>query len=323
MVERVQELNNRYVSRAFSTLHKYLSDNVVKGKVLAKETTMRVGGPAEIFAVADTLDQLTVVLTTAKEWGLPLFVIGKGSNLLVSDDGFPGIVLRLGRDFMIKRVEAGKIQAGAAVSLPSLVQTAARHSLAGLSFAVGIPGNLGGALRMNAGAHGKAIGDTVSNVVMYTRDCELKVLKRTQIDFGYRNSSLRRDDIIVEATLVLVPGDLEVIKHEMEEYFTKRKNNQPLQLPNSGSIFKNPKAGSAGKLIEETGCKGMRIGGAEVSTKHANFIVNCGNANASDVYHLMKAVQQRVFEARGILLEPEVELLGEFDEVLLMPTNDR
>jgi len=316
-------LNNRYVSRAFSTLHKYLNDNVVKGKVLAKETTMRVGGPAEIFAVADSLDQLIIVLITAKEWGLPLFVIGKGSNLLVSDNGFPGIVLRLGRDFMRKRVEAGKIQAGAAVSLPSLVQTAAKHSLVGLSFAVGIPGNLGGALRMNAGAHGKSIGDTVGNVVTYTRACELTVLKRDQIDFGYRNSSLSRDDIIVEATLVLVPGDPEVIKHEMEDYFSKRKNNQPLQLPNSGSIFKNPKAGSAGKLIEETGCKGMRIGGAEVSTKHANFIINCGYATASDVYHLMKAVQQRVFEARGILLVPEVELLGEFDKVLLTPTNDR
>lgn len=278
---------------------------------------MRIGGPADIFAVTDSFDHLNIVLRTAKEWGIPLFIIGKGSNLLISDSGFPGIVLRLGRDFMIKKVNGAKIQAGAAVSLPSLVQTASKYALSGLCFAIGIPGSLGGSLIMNAGAHGNCIGDVVKRVLIYSRDCEFKILEKDQLNFEYRKGSFSRDDIIVEATLVLSPGEPDNIKRQMEDYFTKRKDSQPLQFPTAGSVFKNPSNDSAGRLIEGAGCKGMRVGDAEVSVKHANFIINRGKATASDVYALLSEVQRRVFEHYGVILEPEVEFLGEFDEALL------
>lgn len=310
-------LSNRYVNRAYITLEKYLQENVVRDKALAKETTMRVGGPAALFAIANTFDQLHIVVVTAKEWGLPLFIIGKGSNLLVSDSGFPGVVVRLGSDFMRKRVDGSNLRAGAGISLPSLTQTALKHSLSGICFAVGIPGSLGGALAMNAGAHGSCIGDVVKEVVVYSKKCQFEILSRDQINFTYRKGNFDKDDIIVEATLSLRLDDEEAIKGQMEEYFAKRKSNQPVHFPNAGSVFKNPKGFSAGKLIEDAGCKGMRVGDAEVSTKHANFIINLGHASAFEVYSLLRTVQKRVFETQGLVLEPEIEFLGEFDEAFM------
>jgi len=172
---------------------------------------------------------------------------------------------------------------------------------------------------MNAGAHDGCIGDVVRNVIVYTKSCELEVLESDQLCFEYRNGNFGKDDIIVEATLTLSSGDPEVIRARMEEYFAKRKKSQPLQFPSAGSTFKNPKGRAAGMLIDKAGCKGMRIGDAEVSEQHANFIVNRGSATAFDVYALIKAVRKKVFEATGIELEPEIEFLGEFDEALLMP----
>lgn len=315
-------MNSRHINRAFLTLDRHLKDKVARDKSLAKETTMRVGGSAAIFAIADTFEHLHVVVSTAKDWGLPLFVIGKGSNLLVSDSGYPGIVLRLGSDFMRKRVDGTRVRAGAATALPSIVQAALKSSLAGIDFAVGIPGSLGGALTMNAGAHGSSVGDVVKDVMVYTKKCEIKVLPKEEIAFEYRKGNFDKDDIIIEATLALIPEDEHTIKSRIEEYFAKRKQNQPLQYPNAGSVFKNPSGASAGKLIEDAGCKGMRIGGAEVSTKHANFIINLGHASASDVNLLLRAVQKRVFDAHGVILEPEIEFLGEFDEVAIATSND-
>ncbi|MBE0447701.1 MAG: UDP-N-acetylmuramate dehydrogenase [Actinobacteria bacterium] len=312
-------MGNRYINRALVILQKFLKENAVKDKILAKETTMRVGGPAAIFAIANSFEHLRIVLHTARDWDLPLFIIGKGSNLLVSDSGFSGIVLRLGGDFMLKRIKSTKVQAGAGISLSSLVQDTSKHSLCGLSFAIGIPGSLGGALVMNAGAYGECIGDLVKNVIVCTRDCEFKVLERDQLNFEYRNGNFDKDDIIVEATLVLSINDTYIIKRQMEEYFAKRRDSQPLQFPNAGSVFKNPQGIPAGKLIEDAGCKGMRIGGAEVSAKHANFIVNHGDATAADVYALLRSVQQRVLDHHGIVLEPEIKFLGEFNEVMIIP----
>lgn len=313
------QVGTHYLNRAYFSLQQALGENVVKNKVLAKETSIRAGGPAAIFATADSFDQLRAVLFAANEWGLPLFVIGKGSNLLVSDAGFQGIVVRLGKDFMLKRVDGNKIQAGAAVSLPSLVQTSSKQGLDGMTFAVGIPGSLGGALVMNAGAHEHCIGDVVSSVIVFSKACELRVMEASELSFEYRNGNFNKDDIIVEATLELTAGDPETIKRRMEEWFGERKNNQPLQFPNAGSVFKNPKRMPAGLLIEKAGCKGMRSGDAEVSEKHANFIINRGVARASDVHSLIKAVQVRVFENTGVYLEPEIEFLGQFEEMLIAP----
>jgi UDP-N-acetylmuramate dehydrogenase len=173
---------------------------------------------------------------------------------------------------------------------------------------------------MNAGAHGSSIGNVVKNVVIYTRDCELIVLGRDRLNFEYRNGNFNKRDIIVEATLNLTAGDADNIKQQMEDYFAIRKSNQPLQFPNAGSIFRNPRGFAAGKLIEDAGCKGMAVGDAEVSEKHANFIINRGRATASDVYALISAIQQRVYSFSGIVLEPEVEFLGEFEEALIVPS---
>jgi UDP-N-acetylmuramate dehydrogenase len=314
-------LNDRLINRAFTSLQKHLNDNVVKDKVLAKETTMRVGGPASIFAVAGTLEQLEIVVSTVNEWELDLFVIGKGSNLLVSDSGYPGLVLKLGSDFTRKRIEGSKIRVGAAASLPLLVQEAGKFSLEGLSFAVGIPGSVGGAVKMNAGAHKGSIGDIVKQVLVFTRGCQLHKLDSGDIVFGYRKSDFNKKDIIVETTLELIPGNCDTIRNRMEEYFDKRKQSQPLQFPNAGSVFRNSTGFTAGYLIEKASCKGLIVGDAQVSEKHANFIINKGQASATDVFTLVRMVQQRVYETSGIILEPEIEFLGEFDNILLTAKN--
>jgi UDP-N-acetylmuramate dehydrogenase len=310
-------LNDRFLSRAYSFLNEHLKDNVARGKALARETTMRVGGPAAIFAVTDTLEQLKIVVQTVKEWDLDLFVIGKGSNLLVSDDGYNGVVLRLGKDFMRRKTDGVTVRAGAATSLPFLVQEVAKQSLDGLSFGVGIPGSLGGAVKMNAGAHDDCIGGIVKNILVFTKNGELKQRENNEIAFSYRSSNISGEEIIVEATLELKYGDHDTIKRRMEDYFSKRKKSQPLQFPNAGSIFKNPGMLSAGQLIDGAGCKGAAIGDAQVSDKHANFIVNKGDASATDVFELVRLVQKRVFEASGIILEPEIQFLGEFENMLM------
>jgi UDP-N-acetylmuramate dehydrogenase len=189
--------------------------------------------------------------------------------------------------------------------------------LDGLSFGVGIPGSLGGAVKMNAGAHDDCIGGIIKNILVFTRNGELKQLENGEIAFNYRSSNIDREEIIVEATLELRYGNNDTIKSRMEDYFSKRKKSQPLQFPNAGSIFKNPGLLSAGQLIDKAGCKGATIGDAQVSDKHANFIVNKGSASATDVFELVRLVQKRVFETSGIILEPEIEFLGEFDNSLM------
>jgi UDP-N-acetylmuramate dehydrogenase len=310
-------LNDKILGRAFSALHNKLQDNVTNYRLLARETTMRVGGPAAIFAVTDTIEQLETVIEVINEWDLKLFVIGKGSNILVSDDGYPGVVLRLGSDFMRKRIDGRELRAGAGISLPLLVQEAARNLLDGLSFGVGIPGSLGGAIKMNAGAHEDSIGSKIKKVLVIGRDLKLKSLDSSKIDFSYRMSSFDPDDIIVEATLELQHGEYEKIKSSMEENFNKRKQSQPLNYPNAGSVFKNASSFSAGFLIEKAGCKGLSVGDAQVSEKHANFIINKGNATATNVFMLVRLVQQRVFEMSGMVLEPEIQFLGEFENTLI------
>ncbi len=306
-------MNRVATCEALNRLKYKLKSNVVGDEPLSKYTTLRVGGAATIFAIADSLEELRLLLQTSADFELPCFIMGKGSNLLVSDKGFPGIVVVLGKDFKGISVDGCHIRAGAGVPLQVLVQKALENGLKGLAFAIGIPGSLGGALTLNAGAHGQAIGDVVKNVTVYTSDCELKAFDGFEISFGYRSSSLSSQGVIVEAVLRLEKGEFNLIRAEMERYFRKRKRTQPLKLPNVGSIFKNPPGLSAGKLIEEVGCKGLRTGDAQVSLKHANFIVNLGNASAHDVYSLMRMVQEEVFRVKGILLEPEVTLVGDFE----------
>lgn len=289
---------------------------------LSKHTTWCVGGPAKYFTVVKSPSQLEEALRFAQENGLDYFVIGAGSNLLVSDKGYDGLIIKLGTGFKRVTVEGERILAGAAASLSELAHLASRHGLAGLAFAVGIPGTLGGALCLNAGAHGGNIGDLVEEVKLYSPGNGLIIVKREEISFGYRQSFLRRGSgqalrelgILTSANLRLRPGDPDKIKDEMREFLGRRRSTQPIQAHTAGSVFKNYPGRHAAFLIQEAGCDGLKVGDAVISDKHANFIINQGEAKASHIYRLIRMVQRRVERKSGILLEPEIIMLGEFDE---------
>jgi len=274
---------------------------------------LRIGGPARLLAVADTLHDLSLVLEVCAEEGAAWSIIGKGSNLLVSDEGFDGVMVQLGQDFRRIRRDGDRLQAGAGVALPVLVQMALKDGLSGLAFAVGIPGTVGGGIVGNAGAHGSAVGDLIHSVTLYGPYGRLRDCNRSELRFGYRSSSLGTDDVIVEGLFQLTPGDPAQIRGEMERYFKQRKQTQPTGLPSAGSVFKNAGERPAGKLIDEAGLKGARVGGACVSERHANFIVNAGDATAADVFALIGIVQQRVRDVHAIDLEPEIRLVGRFE----------
>ncbi|MCL4500117.1 MAG: UDP-N-acetylmuramate dehydrogenase [Chloroflexi bacterium] len=310
-------MSDRWLRRAYSILERHLGESVVTDRPLAKETTLRIGGPAAVFATADTFHNLRVVFETVVDYDLPWFVLGKGSNLLISDAGFDGVVVRLGRDFRRIEVSGSEIRAGGAMPLSMLVQAALKHALGGLAFAIGIPGTLGGGIAGNAGAHGGCLGDIVRSATVFLSKGELRSIDKSEMTFGYRESSLGQDEIIVEVSLGLRPADIDLVQMDMERFFRQRKETQPLHHPSAGSTFKNPPGDSAGRLIEEAGCKGLSIGGAKVSEQHANFIINTGGATALDIYALMLKVRRRVEEASGVLLEPEIRLLGAFSEELM------
>ncbi len=290
-----------------------ISGSLLPNEPLSRYTTLRVGGPARLMVIADTLKDLRTTLAVCVEEGAAWSIIGKGSNLLVSDDGFDGVLIQLGADFRKVRRDGDKLQAGGAVALPVLLQTALREELAGLAFAVGIPGTVGGAVAGNAGAHGTSMGDRVTSVTLYGPYGRLRDCNRSELQFKYRGSSIGTDDVIVEVLFQLRLGELAQIRAEMERHFRKRKLTQPTGKPSAGSVFKNAGTASAGKLIETAGLKGTSVGGAQVSTRHANFIINTGSARASDVFTLIRAVQERVASVHGVKLEPEIKIVGRFD----------
>lgn len=294
--------------RLYQSLKKSLGSRVRLNQPLASLTSLRLGGPASLLAEVDDYSELRMVLREAEENNFPFFILGRGSNVLVSDQGYRGLVVRLGKDFRRLIIDGVSVQAGAAVPMVEMVRVAQVNGLTGLSFAVGIPGSFGGALYMNAGAFGQSIGELVTKVKLLQPSLELVSLSRDEIEFGYRSSSLR--GVILEGELKLEKGDAGKIKAEMERYFERRKKTQPLTLPNAGSIFRNPPHQSAARLIESVGAKGLQRGGAQVSPLHANFIVNLGEAKASDVYWLIREVKSRVAEAFGVELELEIKLLG-------------
>jgi UDP-N-acetylmuramate dehydrogenase len=280
---------------------------------MSRHTTYRIGGPADMFVVADTLAGLTRAVEILAEEDVEYTVVGKGSNLLVADAGYRGAVVVLGREFRRHSFDGVWLQAGAGSVLAVLVQDAYRRGLAGLVFAVGIPGTFGGAAAMNAGSKDAWIGELVDSVTLFVAGEGLVRVRGTQVAWAYRSSGLARRGIIVEGVLKLVEGDADVIRRDMERIFTTRKRSQPLAVPSAGSVFMNPEGDSAGRLIEAAGLKGTRLGGARVSKVHANFIVNDGGATASDVVGLIRKVQMTVRDTNGIELRPEVRFLGEFD----------
>lgn len=304
-------------ARHASALDALLVDQSFDGDVypsepLARHTMYRIGGPARYYVRVDSVGALTKLIGECERSGIPWVLIGKGSNLLVSDDGFPGVAVSLGRDFRVCRYdkEAGRFVVGAGAMLSTVVQEAFHRSLAGLEFAVGTPGTVGGALRMNAGSRDEWIGSRVISVTTFSPGEGLVRRLGSQVGWSYRASSLRPDEIVVECELSVEPADPFFIRGKMEASHARRKKTQPLTLPSCGSVFKNPEGQSAGALIEGAGLKGKVLGGAQVSDVHANFIVNRGGATAADVLGLIQLAQAKVYEQYGIELQPEVRFLG-------------
>lgn len=275
-------------------------------------TSFKIGGPADIMVLPQTVEQLAQALKLVQECGLPLTVIGNGSNLLVLDKGIRGVVIKLGNMLKAFKQDGNVLTFGAGYSLSLASKKAYECGLTGMEFAVGIPGSIGGAVYMNAGAYNGEMKNVVQSVKVMTRDGEIKTIGAEELDFGYRHTSLQAsDDIVIEVVLEMPTGDKEKIKAEMDDFSQRRISKQPLELPSAGSMFKRPPGYFAGTLIDEAGLKGYRVGDAQVSEKHAGFIVNVGNATAADVLALIKDVQRVVYEKNGVELCREVLVIGE------------
>ncbi|MCH2391619.1 MAG: UDP-N-acetylmuramate dehydrogenase [Nitrospinales bacterium] len=297
--------------------------NKIKGEVLydemmSKYTSMRIGGPADVFVLPANLRDLQIILKN--RGSCPIWTIGEGTNLLVRDRGIRGIVISLKNCFKsIKRPvfyksldgkEKAVIQVDGGVKLSYLAKFTARYGLKGVESLVGIPGSVGGSIAMNAGAEGTEISHVLRSIKFMTLDGEVKTYSKSEMVFAYRKTTFpSKGGIVIEAELDLEKGDITDIHREMDKYLSRRSSTQPLTMPNSGSIFKNPDGEKAGRLIESAGLKGFRIGGARVSIKHANFIVNKGGASAEDVIRLIKHIQTVVEEKSGIKLEQEIVII--------------
>ncbi len=286
--------------------------DVYPDEPMKRHTMYRIGGPARFYVQVASLGALKRLIDACTQSGAPWVAVGRGSNLLVSDEGFYGVVIALGRDFRACRFdeETSRFSVGAGVPLSSVVQEAFRRSLSGLEFAVGTPGTVGGALRMNAGTRDEGIGARVHSVTSVVPGKGLVRRTSDELSWGYRESSFGDDEVIVECELSVQPADPYLLRGKMEASHSRRKKTQPLTLPSCGSVFKNPPGASAGQLIESVGLKGRSCGGARISDVHANFIVNTGDATARDVLELMELAKTKVHEKYGIELQPEVRFLG-------------
>lgn len=287
------------------------ADNVLVDEPMSGHTTFRVGGPADLFVIPRDVDSLRAALLACKQAGVEPYIMGKGSNLLVADEGLRGAVVQLAGNLSQVDVDGTTVVAQAGVSNSKVAALALRSSLAGYEFAAGIPGTVGGAAIMNAGAYGGEFKDVATSVTCLTRDYEVVEVPAGQTDWSYRHSMMGDAGmIVVSATLELQPGNADEIQAHMEDLAHRRSDKQPLDLPSAGSTFKRPEGHFAGKLIQDAGMQGHQVGGAQVSTKHAGFVVNVGGATAADVRQVIADVQKRVFDQFGVMLQPEVRLWG-------------
>lgn len=280
---------------------------------MSRHTTMRVGGPADVFITVSNTEALMTVLQKTRELAVPCMILGNGSNLLVGDKGIRGCVVMLSGDFtQMSRKGTEKIICGAGVSLAGACNFAKKYALSGLEFAWGIPGTVGGAVYMNAGAYGGEVSNAVSSVQCMLPDGTLMELPSESLAFGYRHSVFMENKaVICSVEFSLVPGSGEEIALAMEDYYNRRKTKQPLNKPSAGSVFKRPEGHFAGSLIESCGLKGTAVGGAQVSDKHAGFIINAGGATCGDIIALIEKIQETVQKKTGVLLECEVRKVGE------------
>jgi UDP-N-acetylmuramate dehydrogenase len=302
------------IRRAETILRAACGDRLRTRFVLAPLTTFRIGGPAALFLEPEGEPDLVAASEAVREAEIPVAILGKGSNVLVADEGFPGLVLRLGKGYRWSARAGGRLTAGGSMPLPALAGVALTHELSGLEFGVAIPASLGGAVKMNAGAHGAEVADVVESVdVFRLRAGVAEHVLAGDAGFRYRRSSLPEDGVVVAANVVLRPGDPTGIRARMQEAREWRRLTQPLAEPNCGSVFRNPAGDHAARLIEEAGAKGLSVGGASVSTKHANFVIAAEGTRAADVVTLIREVSDRVAGRTGVRLEPEVHVLGDLD----------
>lgn len=289
------------------------SDNVRLHEPMKKHTTFGIGGPADYYLCPHSTEELQKILQICRENKLEFFILGNGSNLLVSDKGYRGVVIQLWKNFSDIETEDNTITVKAGALLSKVAAEALEESLTGMEFASGIPGTMGGAVMMNAGAYGGEMKDIIREVTVLTREGELLTLSKEEMNFGYRTSVVKEKGyVVISAELQLRKGDREEIRKVMDELKERRVTKQPLDMPSAGSTFKRPEGYFAGKLIMDAGLRGFSVGGAQISEKHCGFVVNKGDATAADVLGLIGEVQKRVQEKFGVALEPEVKFLGEF-----------
>ena len=286
-------------------------EDVLTDEPLSEHTTFEIGGPADLYVMPEDVDELRDVVTLCREKELPFFILGRGSDLLVSDEGYRGVIVGLSDGLTGVDIDDDDMTCEAGVSLKEAAEMACELGLTGLEFACGIPGTVGGACFMNAGAYDGCIADVLESVRVITPEGDIKQLSCDELDFGYRQSRIHAEGLIVmEATFALRHGDPEQIRAKMDDLTARREEKQPLDMPSAGSTFKRPEGHFAGKLISDAGLQGYQVGGAAVSTKHAGFVVNLGGATAADVHAVIEHVQDEVERQFGVRMEPEVRFLG-------------
>lgn len=303
-------MNQEFIFRLEHILKK---EQIFENEPMDRHTTFRIGGPADYFLIPDNKEQVRAIVQICRETKMSYYIIGNGSNLLVSDKGYRGAVIQLYTNMAEIRVEGDKIYAQAGASLARIAAAALKAELTGFEFAAGIPGTLGGACIMNAGAYGGEMKDVLEEVTVLTKDGEIVTIPREKLDMGYRTSAAAKNgSTVLEAVIKLRRGDHQEIQALMDDLKERRTSKQPLEYPSAGSTFKRPEGYFAGKLIQDAGLRGYRIGGAMVSEKHCGFVINAGGATASDVDALIRHISDKVKEDAGVTLEPEVKRLGEF-----------
>lgn len=309
------------MKRFYDELAKIISKNsILLDEPMKKHTTFRIGGNADMF-VSPAIEQIPEIVALAKSHDIPVTIIGNGSNLLVGDKGIRGLVLSIGKGAdavevsLVDKTAEGKVRlsVGAGAMLSKVAAEALRNSLTGFEFAAGIPGTIGGAVVMNAGAYGGEIKDVLVSARVLTPNGEILTLTRDELDLSYRHSCIpEKEYIVLDAVVELVKGDETQIRAAMEDYKGRRIEKQPLEYPSAGSTFKRPEGYFAGKLIQDAHLRGYRVGGAQVSEKHCGFVINADNATAQDVLTLIEDVKKKVYEEFQVELEPEVKMMGEF-----------
>ena len=292
-------------------LEKIISkERIYINELMSKHTSFKIGGPAECLVKIQTLQELKVILELVKKENIPVTVIGNGSNILVSDDGIKGIVLKIEINTFELNTQTAHLRVGSGVKLGFIAQKCLKNEIAGFEFASGIPGTIGGAIRMNAGAHGKEMKDVVISVTYMDRNGDVFTIQNEEGRFEYRNSLFaHKDYIILEVEMQLVKGNSEEIQAKMTEYATYRKEKQPIEYPSAGSTFKRGTDFITAKLIDECGLKGYQIGGAQISEKHAGFIINKENATAEDVIKLMEYTKEQIYNKFGKVIEAEIDII--------------